>query len=133
MTHHRSERVGDRVREELARLLTEEVGDPRVGFVTITEVDLSPDMRHARVYVSVLGQDQQTALQALRRATPFLRRGLARRSGLRFTPELRFSIDASVSTGHRVEDLLREIRNDRTDAAEPDPEPEPPERNGEDE
>jgi ribosome-binding factor A len=119
VTHHRNQRVADRIRQELARLFTEEVRDPGVGFVTLTGVDLSPDLRHARVFVSVLGKQEEKALAALRRATPFLRRSLAHRAGLRFTPQLRFFIDSSVSTGFRVESLLREIEEERA-VAEPD-------------
>ena len=112
MSHNRSERVADQIRAELARLLAEEVRDPRIGFVTVTAVELSPDMRNARVYVSILGDDPETSLRALRRATPFLKRGIARRAGLRFTPELRFAIDESISGGFRIEKLLGEIRDE---------------------
>ncbi len=110
MSGHRSERVADVIQRELARLLREEVRDPRIGFVTVTGVDLSPDLKHARVYVSVLGQDHDGALSALEHATPFLRRQLARQSGLRFTPLLRFVFDASVETGGRVDSILDELR-----------------------
>jgi ribosome-binding factor A len=121
MTHKRPDRVADRIREELARLLNEKARDPGLGFVTLTGVDLSPDMRHARVFVSVLGPDPEPTLEALRRATPFLRRGLARRAGLRFTPQLRFALDPAVAAGTRVEQLLQEIhenRNARTSGEE---------------
>jgi ribosome-binding factor A len=113
MTSHRSGRIADLIRHELANVLREEVRDPRLGFVTVTSVDLSPDLRNARVFVTVLGQDEQQALRALKRATPFLRRSLAVRAGLRYTPELNFLFDSSVATGSRVEDLLREIDEDR--------------------
>jgi len=103
----RSERVADRIRDDLARLLLEQVRDPEVGFVTLTAVELSPDLRHARVFVSIL-EDETRSLEALRRATPFLRRALARQSGLRFVPKLRFEADRSTATGFRVERLLAE-------------------------
>jgi ribosome-binding factor A len=106
---HRSRRVADQVREELARLLREELRDPRVGFVTLTGVDLSPDLRQARVHVSILQADPEEALGALAKAAPFLRRGLARHAGLRFTPQLRFVEDRSARTGSRVESLLRDL------------------------
>ena len=112
MTHHRPDRVADRIREELAKLLSKEVRDPGLGFVTLTGVDLSPDMKHARVFVSVLGSDAEPSLDALRRATPFLRRGLARGAGLRFTPQLRFALDPAVTSGNRVETLLQEIHQE---------------------
>lgn len=116
MSGHRSRRVGDLIREELARLLREEVRDPRIGFVTLTAVDLSPDLRHARVYVSVLQADREQALRALRRASSFLRRRLARSAGLRFTPELRFVADESVDTGFRVEGILQQLQPRRSNA-----------------
>ena len=117
MTSHRPERVADRIREELARLIREEVRDPGLGFVTVTDVHLSPDLRNARVWVSVLAEDPRPTLDALRRATPFLRRSLARVAGLRFTPELHFAADRSAETGFRVERMLKEIADqDEEDA-----------------
>ena len=112
MTHRRPERVADLIRAELARLLSEEVRDPGLGFVTLTEVDLSQDLKHARVYVTTMAEDRESTLEALRRATPFLRRSLARQGNFRFTPQLRFMIDESVATGFRVERLLQEIGDD---------------------
>lgn len=106
---HRRERLGDMIRAELARLLREEVRDPRIGFVTLTDVELSKDLRHARVYVTILGDDPSSALGALRHAAPFLRRALAQCAELRFTPELRFLIDESIDAGFRVDELLSEI------------------------
>ena len=121
MTIRRPERVADMIRLELARVLREEVRDPRVGFVTLTDVQLSPDLRSARVFVSTLDQDEQETLDALGRATPFIRRALARKAELRFTPSLQFIFDHSLATGSRVESLLQAIQ--------PPDEAEPEERN----
>jgi ribosome-binding factor A len=110
MTSRRPERVADIIRLELARVLREEVRDPDLGFVTLTDVRLSPDLRSARVFVSTLEQDEEATLGALGRATPFLRRALARSADLRFTPKLRFEFDRSLATGSRVESLLQELR-----------------------
>ena len=118
MTIRRPERVADIIRLELARVLREEVRDPRVGFVTLTDVQLSPDLRNARVFVSTLDQDEQETLDALARATPFIRRALARKAELRFTPRLQFIFDHSLATGSRVESLLQEIQP--LDDAEPE-------------
>jgi ribosome-binding factor A len=112
LSHHRHERVADRIREVLARLLREEVRDPRIGFVTLTDVRLSPDLRHARVFVSMLGGDAERRIAALRRAAAFLRRSLAREAALRFTPELQFVFDDSVAGGFRIERLLDRTRED---------------------
>lgn len=87
-------------------MLREELRDPRVGFVTLTGIDMSPDLKHAHVYVSTLDERPEEVLRALRHAAPFLRHSLARESKLRFTPELRFSVDESVAGGFRVERLL---------------------------
>ena len=83
--------------------------DPRVGFVTLTDVQLSPDLRSARVFVSTLDQDERTTLDALERAAPFIRQALARSAALRFTPRLQFVFDRTLATGSRVESLLQEI------------------------
>lgn len=109
----RAERVGERIQSELARLLREELRDPRVGFVTLTGVDVSADLRHAKVYVSVLGDDVEPTLRALDGAAAFLRRALAHHAGLRHTPTLRFLEDRSIRGAQRVEDLLEEIAEDR--------------------
>jgi ribosome-binding factor A len=126
MTIRRPERVADIIRLELARVLREEVRDPRVGFVTLTDVQLSPDLRSARVFVSTLEQDEQTTLDALEHATPFIRRALARSADLRFTPRLQFVFDRSLATGSRVETLLQEIR------PQDEPEPEEGQHEGDD-
>lgn len=116
MKGHRPERMADVVRDVLARLIRDEVRDPGVGFVTISDVRLSPDLRTARVYVSALGDVRGETLAALERATPFLRRGLARESGLRYTPLLRFVWDESLARGARIEGLLRDLAPGEADA-----------------
>ena len=109
---HRAERVGDLIRQELALLLKREVKDPRVGFVTITRVEVTRDMRTARVGVSVLGDAQQKkdSLTGLAAAQGFLRHELAQRLGLRHTPALQFRIDESLQEESRIEELLRQIK-----------------------
>jgi len=113
VTTHRPERVADVLRDVLALLLREEVRDPRVGFVTITEVKVSPDLRHARVYVSRLGDagERAASIVALNHAVPYLRREVARRAGLRRTPDLAFVEDTVLASGFRVDHLLDEIRD----------------------
>lgn len=127
MTTHRPERVADVLRDVLAHLIREEVRDPRIGFVTITELHVSPDLRHARVYVSRLGgaADRAASLVALNHAVPFLRREVARRAALRRTPDLVFVEDAALETGFRVDHLLDEIRREAP-ADEPAEDPPPP-------
>ena len=105
----RVERVGERIQAELARLIREELRDPRVGFVTVTGVTVSPDLRHARVHISVLGDEPGGSLAALDHATPFLRRELARHAGLKHTPALQFVEDVSIRGAQRIESILDDL------------------------
>jgi ribosome-binding factor A len=123
MKSHRPEKLADLIRQILARLVREEVRDPRVGFVTLTEVRVSPDLRHARVFVSKLGDpgDRAASVAALNRAAPFLRRALASEARVRRTPEIQFVEDTVPESGARLNHLLDEIRED--DRAEEGGEP----------
>lgn len=96
----------------LSELLLRGVKDPRVGMVTITGVKLSPDLKHASVYVSTLGDDAAhvKVLEGLASARSYLQSQVGRRLGLRFTPELRFEIDPTIDAAERLERLLREMR-----------------------
>jgi ribosome-binding factor A len=108
----RPERVADQIRSELAALLSREVHDPGIGFVTLTRVQVSPDLQQARVLYTVLGDDKARAgsARALQRAAPFLRRQLGSRLRLRRTPELRFVYDDSIAGQDRIEQILDELR-----------------------
>ena len=124
MSPDRNVRVADSVRRALAHLLQERVRDPQIGFVTVTDVKLSPDLRHAVVYVTVIDAERwDETLSALERATPFLRRSLSRDAGLRFTPSLCFVYDEAAARGARVDDLLDRIDcargDDTADGEEP--------------
>ena len=113
MTHRRNERVAEEIRGVLAEAIRE-IRDPSVGFVTLTGVDLSPDLRQARVYVSRMGTeaDRDAAVSALNNAVAFLRHAVATRARLRFTPALRFVSDATIERGSRVEAIIQEIHAD---------------------
>lgn len=106
----RRQRIGDQIRVELADLLQHEVRDPRIGFVTVTEVRMSPDLKYARAYVSIFGDEQQKrdSFAALERAVGFLRSQVGKRLALRFVPELRFVLDETLDTSERIESLLKE-------------------------
>jgi ribosome-binding factor A len=114
----RTERVSEQVRAELARLLREEVSDPRIGLVTLTRVDVSPDFGNASVFWSALPAKndpkdrEQRTQQGLARAASFLRRRLAEELPLRRVPELHFRHDPSLALGSETLGLLREIRDD---------------------
>ena len=110
----RSEQLENQIRSDISELLQRDVTDPRLTngvMVSVIDVDLSEDLRHARVYVSILGSDEQSreAFTAIRHAAGFLRRGLAQRLTMRFVPELSFHLDPSIVRGARVLELLREI------------------------
>ena len=111
----RAARVGDQIREELASLLTREVHDPGIGFVTLTHVKVSPDLQQARVYYTSLGDEKarRASAKALERATPFLRRQIGSRLRLRRVPELTFSFDQAIETSDRIEQILQELNTER--------------------
>jgi ribosome-binding factor A len=107
----RRDRVGDLVRAELADLLLRDVHDPRVKLASVTEVDVTPDLRRAIVKVSVLGDDKQRqeTVEGLRHARGFLRTELARRLRLRVTPELVFELDRGAEQSQKISDLLESL------------------------
>jgi ribosome-binding factor A len=108
----RPRQVGDMVRGELARLMREELRDPGIGFATITDVVMSPDLRSARIHVSVLGKDPDQfakSVAALNHAAGHLRGLVGRNLGLRYAPELHFVEDHTLERGARIEELLRSI------------------------
>jgi ribosome-binding factor A len=107
----RPSRVADQIRAELASLLAREVHDPGIGFVTLTRVEVTPDLQQARVYYTALGDEKtRTASgRALGRAAPFLRRQIGSRLRLKRVPELTFVFDESVAGQDRIEQLLHEI------------------------
>ncbi len=112
MSHgSRPDRVADQIRGELASLLTRDVHDPGIGFITLTRVQVSPDLQLARVHYTVLGdQKAQTGCaRALERATPFLRRQIGSRLRLKRTPDLKFLYDDSVAGQDRIEQILNEL------------------------
>jgi ribosome-binding factor A len=112
----RTERIGEQIRAELARLLHEEITDPRIGFVTLTRVDVAPDLSNARVYWSEVrseeGGDLRGSETGLASAAGFLRHRLARILELKRIPELRFRYDASLARGEATLLLLRELGDD---------------------
>ena len=107
-SYKRAERVADQIRMEVADILARKTKDPRVGFMTVTGVDLSPDLRVAKVFVTTLqeGQEEEAALEGLRHALGFIRAELGRRLNLRYIPELIFCRDMSEQRGTRIDQLL---------------------------
>jgi len=107
----RSQRVADLVRAELSSLILTEAHDPELRKVTITEVSMPSDLKSARVYFSALGGEAEraSALEALDRASGFLRREVGQRCALRYAPELHFFADLSLERGARIEELLAKV------------------------
>ena len=115
--HQRSDRVAAAIREEVANFLAEGVKDPRVtGLVTVTGVEMTRDLRHARVFVSIMGEESQRAstIEGLTSVQGFLRSRLARSLSLRVAPEVQFVVDESVARAARIETLLNQIRTTPT-------------------
>ena len=112
MAYKRSDRVNSLLQRELGTLISEELRDPRIAFPTVIAVEITPDLRSARVHVSVLGDEEasEKTMKALEDAKPFLRRELGSRTDLRFLPELTFVHDRSAEHAVRISALLREAR-----------------------
>ena len=108
MTSDRIRRINEAMREVLSGAITSELKDPRVGFVTVTAVETSPDLRHARVFVSVLGNpgERRRTLKALDNAHGFLQRRVAGELRIKNTPQLQFIYDDTVERGMRITELL---------------------------
>jgi len=121
----RTDRIDELLRQEIGQALEREVRDPRIGFVTVTDVETSPDLAHARVWVSVIGTAEQRkeTLAALRKAMPFVRRGLNAKIRLRRIPELEVRLDDTAERGTRVMHILDELAAGH-DAGEVTPLPE---------
>jgi ribosome-binding factor A len=112
MTSYRADQVGEQVREEIMSIIRRELKDPRIGFVSITAVRMSPDLRSARVRVSVLGNPEQKkeSLAGLVSAKGLIRHELGRRlQNLKFSPDLRFELDPSIEYSVHISELLKEV------------------------
>lgn len=107
----RTDRIDELLRQEIGQALEREVTDPRIGFVTVTDVETVPDLSRARVWVSIIGtaEERKQTLSALRRAMPFIRRGLGTKIRLRRIPELDVRLDDSVERGTRVLRIITEL------------------------
>ena len=114
MTDHRTERISQAIREELAEIIGYEMSDPRIGFATVTDVQISPDKRHAFVRVGIDPQaDKKETLAALDHARSFLRRQLSARLDLFRLPELHFEADVASELGPRMEHILKRVKKGR--------------------
>ncbi len=125
MSSYRPIRVGELIQAELADLLLRHLKDPRLQMSTVSHVEVTPDLRHARVYISHLGGEaaQQDALAGFNRATGFIRGQLGKRLKLRYIPQLTFQLDTAIAYGVRISRMLHDLAptNTTDDAADDTP------------
>ena len=123
--HHRHERVGEEIAHEINAMLAGELKDPRLeGFVCVSEVRVQPDMKHARVFVSVRtesAKERTDAIRALEHAAGFIRHELIERLQLRRLPDLHFTLDLSQERVERIEQLLKEMKAEKRSKSESNP------------
>jgi ribosome-binding factor A len=98
------------MKQEIADILMRKIKDPRIGFVTVTDVEVADDLRNAKVFVSVYGAEKAATLKGLESASPYIRSELGRRMRMKFIPELLFRYDDSVERGAHINELLHEIQ-----------------------
>lgn len=110
---HRVNRVGEQMKKELGDIIGRKIKDPRIGFVTVTDVEVTGDLQQATVYISVLGDEAQkeNTLKALAKAKGFIRTEIGQRIRLRKTPEISFEFDPSLDYGNRINTLLHQVQN----------------------
>lgn len=112
MTHsRRQDQLGEQIAVDMSELIRTRLKDPRVGFASVTSVEVSADLRHAKVFISVLGsgEEQRATMRALEHAKGFLRHELAQLLNIRYTPEIGFYLDESIARGARVIELMRQV------------------------
>ncbi len=114
MSNVRAHRVGEQMKKELSDIIMRELKDPRVSFVTVTGVDVTGDLQQAKVFITVLGSDEQkeATLQGLSKAKGFIRSEIGKRIRLRKTPEITFELDESIEYGNRINTLLQNLNKD---------------------
>ncbi|MGE5599655.1 MAG: 30S ribosome-binding factor RbfA [Bacteroidota bacterium] len=117
MTVARARRLAEVVKEELGRMLQRELKDPRIGFVSVTEVEVSADLGHIKIYLSPFGEEEakRQTMAGIENARGFIRSELGQRLGLRHTPEIELLPDRSIERGARIISLLQEIGRERED------------------
>lgn len=115
---HRVNRVGEQMKKELGDIIGRKIKDPRIGFVTVTDVEVTGDLQQAKVFISVLGDETQkeNTLKALAKARGFIRTEIGQRIRLRKTPEIIFEFDQSIDYGNRIETLLHQVQTKEKDS-----------------
>lgn len=114
MKNVRVHRIAEQIKKELGQILQRELKDPRIGFVTITGVEVTGDLQQAKIYLSIMGNEEtkRLTMDALLKAKGFIRSEIGRRISMRHTPELLFQVDQSLDYGNRIDHLLKQITDD---------------------
>ncbi len=114
MQYQRKDRVGDLIRREIANIIQYELKDPGIGFVTVTAVEVSTDLKHAKIFYGVLGDEnsKRKSAFALKRASGFIQHEIGKRLKLKYTPEIFFQFDGSIEYGAHIEELIQKIHTD---------------------
>lgn len=115
MGSQRSEKVAEAIRKEISEIIQREMKDPRIGFITITRVQVTDDLRYVEVYFSILGttEERKETLKGLNSAAGFLRREIGKRLGLRYAPELRFKFDRSIEYSTHIAEVLEKLKKEK--------------------
>lgn len=119
MSSRRISRVEETLRHEISEIIQKEMKDPRIGFVTITSLELSPDLKHLRLYISILGTEKEKTdtLKGLENAKGFIRSEVGKRVRLKYLPEITIEVDRSIDEGMRISELIDRISDDKDDEA----------------
>ena len=118
MAKVRVEKLQELIKQEVSDIIFNELKDPRIGFVTVTKVEMTGDLREAKIFVSIMGKDEalKDTLQGLKSSLGFIRREIGKRIRLRFTPEISFALDDSLAYSSHIQELLMGLnRNDKTE------------------
>ncbi|MBF8436663.1 30S ribosome-binding factor RbfA [Halanaerobiaceae bacterium Z-7014] len=118
MSRNRQRRLSELLKEEISDIILKEVKDPRIGFVSITDVELSGDLRHAKIFFSIIGDqsERDDTLDGLKKATGFIRKLVGERITVYHTPELVFKYDDSIEHGIHISNLIKEVRKEEKEA-----------------
>lgn len=113
MSEVRANRIGEQMKKELGEIISRKLKDPRIGFVTVTDVEVTGDLQQAKIFISVLGDEKQKhdTLVGLAKAKGFIRSEIGQRIRLRKTPELVFEFDEALEYGNKIEGILRDLNN----------------------
>jgi ribosome-binding factor A len=111
----RANRVAEQMKKELGDIIGNKVKDPRIGFVTVTDVEVTGDLQQATIFISVLGKEweKKDTLNGLNKAKGYIRTEIGQRIRLRITPEIKFEFDESVAYGNRIDSLLRQVKDEQ--------------------